>query len=260
MMKLIFIRHAEPDYSIDSLTEKGFYEAQLLAKRTAGWKVTDFYCSPLGRAIRTSEPTLACHGRTAITCDWLQEFRVPVSSEGRPDGKTIPWDFMPEYLNRYPELLDANRWMDTPVMKSGNVKEAYENVCRNFDALLEKYGYERDGLAYSTTHTRSSCDYMVYNGTTKECMANHKDEEPVLVFFCHLGIMLCIMSHLLNTSPVTLWQGFFTPPSSVTVLSGEERIPGLAYFRCQMLGDTSHLRLNDEPVSYYGGFAPPFQG
>ena len=37
MMKLIFIRHAEPDYSIDSLTEKGFYEAQLLAKRTAGW-------------------------------------------------------------------------------------------------------------------------------------------------------------------------------------------------------------------------------
>ena len=114
--------------------------------------------------------------------------------------------------------------------------------------------------AYSTTHTGSSCDYMVYNGTTKECMANHKDEEPVLVFFCHLGIMLCIMSHLLNTSPVTLWQGFFTPPSSVTVLSGEERIPGLAYFRCQMLGDTSHLRLNNEPVSYYGGFAPPFQG
>ena len=183
-MKLIFIRHAEPDYSIDSLTEKGFYEAQLLAKRTAGWRVTDFYCSPLGRAIRTSEPTLACHGRTAITCDWLQEFRVPVSPEGRTDGKTIPWDFMPEYLNRYPELLDANRWLDTPVMKSGNVKEAYENVCRNFDALLEKYGYMRDGLAYSTTHTGSSCDYMVYNGTTKECMANHKDEEPVLVLLC----------------------------------------------------------------------------
>lgn len=259
-MKLIFIRHAEPDYSIDSLTEKGFYEAGLLAKRTAAWHVTDFFCSPLGRAIKTSEPTLACHGRTATIYDWLQEFRIPVSSEGRPDGKTIPWDFMPEYLNRYPELLDADRWLDTPVMKSGNVKEAYNNVCQSFDALLEKYGYVREGLAYSTTHTQSSCGYMVYNGTTKECISNHTDDEPVLVFFCHLGIMLCIMSHLLNTSPVTLWQGFFTPPSSVTVLSAEERIPGLAYFRCQMLGDTSHLRLNDEPVSYYGGFAPPFQG
>lgn len=148
---------------------------------------------------------------TATIYDWLQEFRIPVSSEGRPDGKTIPWDFMPEYLNRYPELLDADRWLDTPVMKSGNVKEAYNNVCQSFDALLEKYGYVREGLAYSTTHTQSSCGYMVYNGTTKECISNHTDDEPVLVFFCHLGIMLCIMSHLLNTSPVTLWQGFFTP-------------------------------------------------
>ena len=31
-MKLIFIRHGEPDYSIDSLTEKGFREARLLAE------------------------------------------------------------------------------------------------------------------------------------------------------------------------------------------------------------------------------------
>lgn len=33
-MRLIFIRHAEPDYSIDSLTEKGWREAKLLAERT----------------------------------------------------------------------------------------------------------------------------------------------------------------------------------------------------------------------------------
>ena len=28
-MKIIFIRHAEPDYSIDSLTEKGWREAEI---------------------------------------------------------------------------------------------------------------------------------------------------------------------------------------------------------------------------------------
>ena len=32
-MKLIFIRHGEPDYEADSLTEKGWREAELLAKR-----------------------------------------------------------------------------------------------------------------------------------------------------------------------------------------------------------------------------------
>ena len=36
-MRLIFIRHAEPDYSIDSLTEKGWREAKLLAERTKRW-------------------------------------------------------------------------------------------------------------------------------------------------------------------------------------------------------------------------------
>ena len=32
-MKLLIIRHADPDYSIDSLTEKGRREAELLADR-----------------------------------------------------------------------------------------------------------------------------------------------------------------------------------------------------------------------------------
>lgn len=34
-MKIIFIRHGEPNYEIDSLTEKGWREAELLSKRTA---------------------------------------------------------------------------------------------------------------------------------------------------------------------------------------------------------------------------------
>ena len=54
-MKIIFIRHGEPNYEIDSLTEKGWREAELLSKRTAKWNVTDFYCSPLGRAKDTPD-------------------------------------------------------------------------------------------------------------------------------------------------------------------------------------------------------------
>ncbi len=45
-MRLIFIRHAEPDYSIDSLTEKGWREAKLLAERTKRWKVDEFTARP----------------------------------------------------------------------------------------------------------------------------------------------------------------------------------------------------------------------
>ena len=33
-MKLLIVRHGDPDYSIDSLTEKGWREAELLSKKT----------------------------------------------------------------------------------------------------------------------------------------------------------------------------------------------------------------------------------
>lgn len=49
-MKILIIRHGEPDYSIDSLTEKGWREAELLSRRLAPLGIRDFYVSPLGRA------------------------------------------------------------------------------------------------------------------------------------------------------------------------------------------------------------------
>ena len=77
-MKIIFIRHGEPNYEIDSLTEKGWREAELLSKRTAKWNVTDFYCSPLGRAKDTASFTLKNADREAKILPWLREFDAPV--------------------------------------------------------------------------------------------------------------------------------------------------------------------------------------
>lgn len=74
-MRLIFIRHAEPDYEHDSLTEKGWREAKLLAVRTKSWQVDDFYVSPLGRAQDTASFTLLEQGKTAAVMDWLHEFQ-----------------------------------------------------------------------------------------------------------------------------------------------------------------------------------------
>ncbi len=38
-MKILIIRHAEPGYATDSLTEKGQVEAELLSRRLAGMSV-----------------------------------------------------------------------------------------------------------------------------------------------------------------------------------------------------------------------------
>lgn len=57
-MKILIIRHGDPDYSIDSLTEKGWREADMLAERIAPLKVKSYYVSPLGRARDTAFATL----------------------------------------------------------------------------------------------------------------------------------------------------------------------------------------------------------
>ena len=78
-MRLIFVRHGEPDYVNDTLTEKGWREAELLAERISKWNVTKFYCSPLGRAKDTASCTLKKMNRTAETLDWIKEFFYPNS-------------------------------------------------------------------------------------------------------------------------------------------------------------------------------------
>ena len=90
-MKIIFIRHGDPDYEHDSLTEKGIREARLLSDRTVNWPVTQFYCSPLGRAQKTASYTLERVGREALTYDWMKEFFYPI--EDPVTGRVgVPWD------------------------------------------------------------------------------------------------------------------------------------------------------------------------
>ena len=68
-MKLLIIRHGDPDYSIDSLTPQGRIEAELLSRKMEKIEVAAFYVSPLGRARDTAEYTLKKLGRTAEVCD-----------------------------------------------------------------------------------------------------------------------------------------------------------------------------------------------
>ena len=240
-MRLIFIRHGDPDYGKDSLTEKGWKEAALLAERAALWDISDIYCSPLGRAKATASCFLEKSGRKAEVFDWLQEFPVKVFREDLGRMK-VPWDMKPSYWTKEEAYYDKDRWTEAPLMKTAPVKEAYDKICSGIDQLLLKYGYERHGGYYLRRNPEED------------------DQEKNIVFFCHLGVMLAIMGHLMGISPAVLWHGFFVAPTSVTVLGSEEMKKGEAYFRCQVLGDTRHLYEGKEPVSQSGYFTKPFQG
>ena len=83
-MRFIIVRHGDPDYSIDSLTSKGWKEAELLSDRLVKLDVKNFYCSPLGRAKDTAKATLKKLNRKAKTLDWAREFEGKVKINGFP--------------------------------------------------------------------------------------------------------------------------------------------------------------------------------
>ena len=136
-MKLIFIRHGDPDYEKDSLTEKGWREAEILAKRVATWDIKQIYCSPMGRAKDTCSVSLKETGREAITCDWLKEFYYRIWDEQEGEW-TIAWDFYPRDFNDRDDLHDKNLWAETEIMKTGDIAAHAKEVYEGFDALLEK--------------------------------------------------------------------------------------------------------------------------
>ena len=230
-MRLLLIRHGDPDYENDCLTEQGEREARLLAGELAKIPVDAAYVSPLGRARQTAQYTLDAWGMEAAVCDWLREFDSRIH---RPDkeGLSIAWDWLPQDWIREEAFLDRESWMQTDVMKEGHVEEVYRNVTDSFDAVLASHGYHRSGLLYRAESP--SCD--------------------ILAFFCHFGLECVLLSHLMNVSPMILWHYTCALTSSVTSLYTEERREGTAIFRMNAFGDTSHLYAGAEEPSFLARF------
>lgn len=251
-MRLIFIRHGDPDYSIDNLTEKGKREVALLTERICKWFPTEeslqnveFYTSPLGRAKATGAPALEILNRNAEVKEWLKEFNAQ------------RWDLLPDYYNKNKNFFNKDKWMNTKFMKSKNTKKEYKQVCAGIDIILAKHGYIRNSKGFydveNPVPNRNWADPIEKYHLTS--VKEDYPKEPTLVFFCHLGVEFTILSHLVNMSPMQLWQGFYVAPTSVTVLNSEERLCGQAWFRIERLGDTNHLTNGGEPISSSGYFA-----
>ena len=144
-MKLVIVRHADPDYSIDSLTPTGWKEAELLSNRLVRTPADAYYVSPLGRANDTASLTLKKLGRTAETCEWLREFSPRIVKPGM-DRSTSIWDWLPEIWTKEPRYYDPEEWYHTDAMRSVNAEQEYKWVTKEFDRLLASHGYEREGL------------------------------------------------------------------------------------------------------------------
>ena len=214
----MIVRHGDPDYSNDCLTQRGRREAELLADKLAGGTYAAIYVSPLGRAGETAEATLRRLGRTGETKDWLREF-APTRFDpdlGRP---TVIWDWLPRKWTAEKAFFDREEWMHVPVMEAAGVPAEAKWVHDGLDEVLAAHGYVHEGDIFHA----------------------ERPNRDTLLFFCHFGVECVILGHLLGISPMPLWHGTCALTTSVTTLVTEERRQGIASFRMSCFGDVSHL-------------------
>ncbi len=231
-MRILIIRHGDPDYSIDGLTEKGKREVKLLAEKMSKEKISAIYCSPLGRARLTAQPTAEALGMDVKVLDWLREFDYARVNLPYLEAPACPWDLLPEFVAHQSNIYSPDLWSGCDFIKNSSVTEAYSNVTSQLDALLKAHGYEREG-----------CNY-------KAISPNH----DTVVLVCHFGLTGVLLSHLLNCSPYSIWQHVVCAPTSVTTLYTEERREGVASFRAQSIGDLSHLYAGTEEPAFAARF------
>ena len=176
-MRIMFIRHGEPDYENDCLTGIGRRQAEQAAERLRDEGIEEIWSSPLGRAYETAEAASKCLGLPIRTLECMKEVHW-----GSTDGAELyhhghPWDIVDEMARQGMELNDP-RWREGPYFKTNSVVGCVETVDKGIDEWLAGLGYVRDGQYYR--HTESEEDHRT------------------IALFCHGGSSSAAIGHIMN--------------------------------------------------------------
>lgn len=232
-MKIFIIRHGDPDYKTDSLTERGQKEAELLCDRLMKENITKVYCSPLGRAQETAAPFLKASGLDCTTYEWLKEVPKQLCQPLKElnisdkDVCNCLWDVDPRFFEAYgKELSDKDNWYHVPAYQAEGVGEYCRMVFSSFDDLLRENFLRKDGLLYHLEKKALDDDY--FNNTN-------------IAIFCHMGLGSLLTAYLANIAPPVFWQSFRFMPTSVNTILIKKITAELGAAKIYTFGDTSHL-------------------
>ena len=214
-MRIIFVRHGEPNYEKDCLTETGKKQAEAAAKRLEREGITEIYSSPQGRAAQTAACTADRLGLPVRTLDFMHEI-----SWGGPDvpEEGHPWTLADWLISVEDFDFRHEDWRQHPYFKNNIAVEYLDRISAQFDDLLLRQGYRRDG-------TRYICE---------------TDQDKTIAVFSHGGSGGCVLSHLLELPfpyVCTVLPYDFT---SIIILEFPVRKGEHVHPRVELFNDTAH--------------------
>ncbi|MBP1966187.1 histidine phosphatase family protein [Paenibacillus aceris] len=214
-MRILIIRHADPDYPNDTITAAGHLEAQALAQRLKKEGIDRIYSSPVNRALHTMQYTAELLGMESTIEPWTRELDLnPVNVAG---SNVAAWNIPGETVRSIQPYPGHEIWPERAPYH--DYAKDYEKLKADSDEFLRRHGYEREEGRYR--------------------MASSNRE--TIAVFCHHGFGVTWLAHLLELPLPLVWSGFWLPPSSVTTILFEERSQDWAVPRCTGLGSIAHL-------------------
>ena len=231
-MLLYIIRHGDPDYATDSLTERGWAQAEAVGKRLAASGINRVFSSPMGRARQTAEPTCRLLGLDYGVEPWAHEITDWHRLTPYPDGEIKSVSFVDRVDLRRDGAQDLSygQAMLTPGFSESHMQDALDTVSAGAREFLARLGYaEQDG---------------VYRITAPS------DDKVAL--FCHAGMGRILVSYLLHIPLHLMWAGFNYNHTGVTVIEFKNQKTGFTVPRMLCYSDTSHLYAHGPDMKYCG--------
>lgn len=217
-MRIIFVRHGEPNYVKDCLTELGKQQAAACAARLADEPITAVYSSTSGRAAETAGYIATPRGLTAECFDFMRELGWKLL-EGDPLADGLPWHEADAMVARGMDVLDPN-WAEGEPFCRNSVTARALYAAREFDKLLSVLGYQREGQYYRVLRENTETVAMISHG----------------------GSCSAVIAHLLGL-PFSFMLATFHPSfTSVTILHLPEKVGMLVTPTVEVLNDDRHIR------------------
>lgn len=219
-MLLYIVRHGDPDYTTDSLTEKGLIQAEAVGKRMFDVKLDQIYASPMGRARETAAPTCRLLGLPCQIEPWAHEVEEERLTPF-PDGKLKSVSVVQTTYYREKGAIDLpyDRAFEAPGFNTSQMDQATARIEAGGREFLERLGYKEE------------------NGVYKILRPN----EDKVALFCHTVMGRLWISRLLHIPIHLMWAGFQMTHTGVTVLEFKNNENGVTAPYCRCFSDMSHL-------------------
>lgn len=219
-MLLYIVRHGDPDYTTDTLTQRGLKQAEAVGKRIFDSKIDRIFSSPMGRAQQTADPACRLLGIEKTIEEWTHEIG---------DERLTPF---PDGVNKSISFVQ-----NTHYRKNGNINLSYEDA---FTCTGINQSGMKDAVAYIEKNGKDFLERLGYkeeNGVYKILKPN--DEKVAL--FCHTAFARAWLSVLLHIPLNIVWSGFQISHTGVTILEFKNNPDGYTAPCCLCLSDMSHL-------------------